>query len=59
MKLLNKSPEYDMKQFDGEASVTLELWSSLSLALLSDPFWPGLVAPKKVLSMDQIKLFDF
>ena len=30
-----------------------------TLPLLSGPFWPGVVAPERVLSMDQIELFDF
>ena len=50
-------PEYDAKQ----SSVMLELWgmwSTIPLPLLPGPFWPGLVAPDKVLSMGQIELFD-
>ena len=37
----------------------LKLWgmqSAPSLLLLSGPLWPGMVAPDKVLSMDQIEL---
>ena len=39
----------------------LELWemqSTLSLPSLPVPLWPGVIAPDKVLSMGQIKLFD-
>ena len=52
---------YAIKQSDGEASVTLELWgiqSTPSLTLLPGLLWPGLVAPDRVLSMGQIELFD-
>ena len=37
----------------------LELWvmqSTFSLPLLLGPLWPGVVAPDRVLSMDQIEL---
>ena len=34
------------------------MWSTLSLPLLPGPLWPGVVAPNRVLSMVQIKLFD-
>ena len=37
----------------------LELWgmrSTSSLPSLPGPFWPGVVAPDRVLSMDQIEL---
>ena len=39
----------------------LEPWGMLSTPLLPshpDPFWPGVVAPDKVLSIGQIELFD-
>ena len=39
----------------------LELWgmrSTSSLPLLPGPLWSRLVAPDRVLSMDQIELFD-
>ena len=32
------------------------MWSTCSLPSLSDPLWPGVVAPNRVLSMSQIKL---
>ena len=60
-----RSPEYlgyDTKQFGGEALVMLELWgmwSTYSLPLLPGPLWPGVVAPSRVLSMDQIELLTF
>ena len=51
----NECPGYDTKQSDCEAPVTLELWGMPSL---TDPLWPGVVAPDRVLSMSQIELFD-
>ena len=48
------------KQFDGEASLMLELWgmqSTSSLFLLPGLLWSGEVAPDRVLSMGQIELF--
>ena len=33
-----------------------EMWSSPLLSLLSDPLWPGVVAPYRVLSIGQIEL---
>ena len=59
--LHNKCPWYDTKQSDGEAPLMLELWriqSTLSLPSLPSPFWPGVRAPDRVLSMGQIELFD-
>ena len=52
---------YDIKQSDGEASVMLDLWgmqSTPSLPLLPGPLWPGVAAPHRVPSIDQIDLFD-
>ena len=57
--LHNKSPGYDTKQSDGEASVILELWTMRSAPLLHSlpgPLWPWVVAPNRVLSMGQIEL---
>ena len=54
-------PDYDTKQSNGKAPVTLELWemqSTLSLPLLPGSLWPGMVSPDWVLSMGQIELFD-
>ena len=48
-------PVYDTKQSDVEAPVK---WSTSSLPLLPGSFWPGVVAPDRVLSMDPIGLFD-
>ena len=51
----------DTKQFDGETPVILELWrmrSNPSLPSLTDPFWPGVVAPDRFLPVGQIELFD-
>ena len=47
-------PRYDTKQSDGEVPVMLGLWgmqSTPSLPLLPGPFWSGMVAPDRVLSM--------
>ena len=55
----NEGPGYDTKQPDGDAPVLLELWGMWSTPLLPSlpvPLWPGVVAPDRVLSMDQIKL---
>ena len=60
-KTLNECPGYDTKQSEGEAPVMLEIWgmrSTSSLPLLPGLFWPGVVAPDKVLSRGQIELFD-
>ena len=57
----NNYPRYDIKPSDSEALVMLELWGmwiTPSLPLLPNPLWPGEVAPEKVLSIDQIELFD-
>ena len=51
---------FDIKQSDSKA-VVLDLygmWSTSSLPLLPGPFWPGVVAPERILSMDQMELFD-
>ena len=50
---------YNTKQSDGEFPVMLELWgrrSISSLPSLPAPFWSGVVAPDRVLSMGQIEL---
>ena len=55
----NECPAYDTKQSDGELWVMLELWGMQSTPLLLSlpgPFWPGVVAPDRVLSMGQIEL---
>ena len=59
---INEYPGYDIKQYDSEASVMLELRGmriSPSFQLLPGPLWPGVVAPDRVLSIIQIELFDF
>ena len=56
----NECPVYDSKPSDRVALVILELWemwSTLSLYLLTGPFQLGMVAPDKVLSMDQTELY--
>ena len=53
-KFSNECPENDTNQSDGEAPVMLELWrmrSTLLLRSLPYPFWPGVVAPGRILSM--------
>ena len=57
---LNERPDFDSKQSDGEAPVVelLGMWSTLSLLLLLVSLLPGVVAPFRVPSMDQMKLFD-
>ena len=55
----NGCPGYDSKQIDGEVAVMLQFWGMRStplLSALSGPFWPGVVASDRVLSMDQIEL---
>ena len=50
---------YNIEQSDGEASVMLELWrmwSTPSLPSLPGLLWPGVVAPGRIFSMDQIEL---
>ena len=52
---------YDIKHFDCEAPVMLELWemqSTPSLPPLPGPHWPGVVAPDWVSSTVQVELFD-
>ena len=51
--------DIDIKQFDGEAPVMMELWemqSTPSLLSLTGPLWPGVVAPDRVLSMCRLEL---
>ena len=50
---------YDTKQSEVEVPILLDLWgmqSTPSLPLLPGPFWPGVVAPGRVLSVGQIEL---
>ena len=59
---LNECPRYDIKQSDGQAPVILELWRmqrTLSLPSLSVPFWPGVVAQDRVLSIGSNKLCSY
>ena len=54
------SLDYDTKQSDGVAPVMLELWGMWSTpSLLPGPLWPGVVAPERVLFMDQIEFWHF
>ena len=51
--------DIDTKQYDGEASVLLELWemwSTPSLPSFPVTLWLRFVAPDRFLSMDQIEL---
>ena len=52
---------YGIKLSDGEAPILklLGIWSTPSLPLLQGPFWPGVVAPDRVLSTGQIEVFDY
>ena len=57
---MNES-RYDPKQSDGEALVMMELWgmrSTRSLSSFPGSLRPEVVAPDRVLSRDQIELFD-
>ena len=57
----NECSVYDTKQSDGEAPGMLKLYgiqNNISLPLFPGPLLPGMVAPKRVLCMDQIQLFD-
>ena len=59
--ITKECPDYDIKQYDSEAPVTLEfleMQSTTSLPSLPGPLWPGVVALERFLSMGQIKLFD-
>ena len=50
----NECPRYDTKQSDDEVPLMLGLWgirSTPSLPLLPGPFWPGVGAPERALSM--------
>ena len=52
-------PGYETKQSDGEVPVMPKLWerwSTLLLPSLSGLLWPRLVAPERVLSIDQKEL---
>ena len=55
----NECPGYDTKQSDGKAPVMLELLGMLSppsLPSLPTSLWHQVVAPDRVLSMDQIEV---
>ena len=56
----NKYPGYDTKPSDDEPSVLefWEMWNISSLTLLLGPLWPRVVAPVRVPSLGQIKLFN-
>ena len=59
VRLPNKFPGYDTKQFDGEVPVILELWgmrSTPSLPSLSGPLLVGVIALNRVLSMSEIEI---
>ena len=50
---------FDIKQYDGDVLVMLELWgmrSTLSLPSLPGQLWHGVVVPDRALSMGQIEL---
>ena len=55
----NEYPDYDNEQSDGEVPVMQELQGMRNTSLLPSlrgPFWSGVVAPDRVLSMGQIEL---
>ena len=55
----NECPGYDTKQSNGEAPVMIEFGGMQGTPLLSSlasRLWPGVVAPKRILSMGQIEL---
>ena len=55
----NECPEYDIKQYDGEDLVMLELWGIRSTPLLPQlpaSLWPRVVASDRVRSMGKIEL---
>ena len=57
----NECPVYDTKQSHGEVSVMPELWGMRNTPLLlslTGLLWHGMAAPDKILSLDQIELFD-
>ena len=57
----NECPGYDIKQSNGEVPLMLELWGMQSttwLPSLPSLLWLRVIAPDRVLSMDQIELFD-
>ena len=61
VRLPNEYPGYESKPSDGEAPVMLKVWGMQSTSLLLSlpgPFWPGVVAPDRILSMGQIEVFD-
>ena len=56
----NECPWYNKKQFEGDTSVLKfsGMQNTLSLPSLPGQLWPGVIAPDRVLSMDQIELFE-
>ena len=62
VRLPYRVSRYDTKQSDGEAPVMLYLWgmrSTPSFPLLPGPFWPGMVAPNRVLLWAKEKCLAF
>ena len=53
----NKCSGYDIYQSDSEVPAweTWGMWCTPLLPLLPGPLWPGVIAPDKVLSMNQIE----
>ena len=57
----NECPGYDTKQSDSEAPAMpefWEIWSTSSLPSLLGSYWPGVVAPVRILPMGQVEQFD-
>ena len=52
-------PSYNAKQSYGEVQVMLDFWgmgSTASLPSHPGPLWPGVVAPDRIIYMDQIEI---
>ena len=58
---INECPRYNTKKSNGKVQVILEFWglqSTLSMPSFPVTLWLGVIAPDRVLFMDQRKLFD-
>ena len=51
----NECLGYNIKEFDGEAPMMVELWQ---MPLLPGRLWPAVVAAERFLSIGQIELFE-
>ena len=59
-KKKNDCPGYDTRLFHGEVPIVelWRMWSTRSLPLLLSTLWPRVVAPVRVPSIGQIKIFN-